>query len=366
MKKHNESNERLKREYFAYLKEARSHSEQTIDAVALAISRFETHTKFRDFKSFHQEQAIAFKRNLADQLSQRSSGKLSKSTVRATLAALRAFFLWLAGRPGFRSRLAYADADYFNPSDRDTRIALATRPRAVPSLEQVGHVLASMPEHSILERRDRALVAFILMTGCRVRAAVTLKLKHVDMTLGRVFQDAREVHTKRGKSITTYFFPVGELPLRIVTEWMTELQTLQLWGPDDPLFPATLVKQDDNAAFYAAGVKRRHWSNADPVRRIFLAAFTSADLPYFHPHSLRHLLGQLGQRQCRTPEEMKAWSQNLAHDQVLTTFTSYGHIEEHRQGEIIQDLSRSSELGGGDRRDLDEIRRIAIRIATRT
>ena len=111
MKKHNESNERLKREYFAYLKEARSHSEQTIDAVAMAIARFETHTKFRDFKAFHQEQAIAFKRNLAEQLSQRSGGKLSKSTVRSTLTALRNFFVWLAGRPGFRSRLTYSGAD---------------------------------------------------------------------------------------------------------------------------------------------------------------------------------------------------------------------------------------------------------------
>ena len=158
MKKHNESNERLKREYFAYLKEARSHSEQTIDAVALAISRFETHTKFRDFKSFHQEQAIAFKRNLAEQLSQRGKVKLSKSTVRSTLAALRSFFIWLAGRPGFRSRLTYSDADFFNPSDRDTRIALAVRPRPVPSLEQVGHVLASMPDQSIIEQIGRAHV----------------------------------------------------------------------------------------------------------------------------------------------------------------------------------------------------------------
>ncbi len=35
---------------------------------------------------------------------------------------------------------------------------------------------------------------------------------------------------------------------------------------------------------------------------------------------------------------MKAWSQNLGHAQMMTTFTSYGHVEEYRQGEIIKGL----------------------------
>ena len=41
---------------------------------------------------------------------------------------------------------------------------------------------------------------------------------------------------------------------------------------------------------------------------------------------------------CNTAEEFKAWSQNLGHEGVLTTFFSYGSIGEHRQGEIIQKL----------------------------
>ena len=52
------------------------------------------------------------------------------------------------------------------------------------------------------------------------------------------------------------------------------------------------------------------------------------------------MLAQLGQDLCRSAAEMKAWSQNLGHDQMLTTFTSYGRIEEHRQGEIIKALGK--------------------------
>lgn len=37
-----------------------------------------------------------------------------------------------------------------------------------------------------------------------------------------------------------------------------------------------------------------------------------------------------------TPEEIKAWSQNLGHEGVLTTFTSYGKVPVHRQGELIR------------------------------
>ena len=36
MTNHNAANERMKRQYFAYLAEAQGHSEQSIDAVALA------------------------------------------------------------------------------------------------------------------------------------------------------------------------------------------------------------------------------------------------------------------------------------------------------------------------------------------
>lgn len=128
MTNRNETNTRIVRDYLAYLKEAQRNSEQTIDSVAASIARFEDFNKHRDFRKFHQQQAVAFKRHLANETSRRGKATLSKSTVRSTLAALRAFFHWLAGRPGYRSRFSFSDADYFNPSDRESRIALAPPP----------------------------------------------------------------------------------------------------------------------------------------------------------------------------------------------------------------------------------------------
>jgi hypothetical protein len=56
------------------------------------LSRFETDTRFRDFKAFHFEQAIAFKKHLAEQHGKASGEKPSKATLHATLAHLKRFF----------------------------------------------------------------------------------------------------------------------------------------------------------------------------------------------------------------------------------------------------------------------------------
>ena len=87
------------------------------------------------------------------------------------------------------------------------------------------------------------------------------------------------------------------------------------------------------------GLERAHWSSAARIRAIFQDAFASAGVPYFNPHSFRNTLVRLGQSVCQTPEEFKAWSQNLGHDKVLTTFLSYGQVESLRQGEIIRALA---------------------------
>ena len=92
MTKHNANNERIKRKYFSFLKEAKCHSEPTVDASAKALNRFEVDTNYRDFKTFHREQAIAFKKHLAEQNGQRTGEKLSKATLHATLTQLKGFF----------------------------------------------------------------------------------------------------------------------------------------------------------------------------------------------------------------------------------------------------------------------------------
>jgi site-specific recombinase XerD len=230
MSSYNAVNERMKRQYFAYLAEAQGHSEQTIDSVAKAIARFEAYARYKDFKTFHIEQAKAFKRDLADQRGHRSGEPLSKATLYATLTALKRFFIWLAGQPGYKSRIDYSDAEYFNLSAKETRIARATRPGRVPTLEQIRHVIQSMPANTDIGCRDRALIAFTILTGARDGAIASFKLRHIDIVECTVDQDAREVRTKFAKSFVTAFFPVGDEIRAVVVDWVNYLRREKLWG----------------------------------------------------------------------------------------------------------------------------------------
>ena len=64
MTKRNAENERMKRRYLIYLKDAKGRDTASIDAAASAIERFEQYVKCRDFRSFHIEQARGFKAHL--------------------------------------------------------------------------------------------------------------------------------------------------------------------------------------------------------------------------------------------------------------------------------------------------------------
>lgn len=87
-------------------------------------------------------------------------------------------------------------------------------------------------------------------------------------------------------------------------EWVKYLVEENLWGNDDPLFPATKIAQGTTRQFEAVGLERAHWSNAARIRTIFRDAFLRAGLPYFNPHSFRHTLVRLGETMCTPPRRL--------------------------------------------------------------
>ena len=344
MTKHNAPNERVKREYLQFLKEAKGRDEATIDRVAKSLARFEDTTGRKDFRKFHREQAMAFKRRMAEARNVRTGETLSKATVHSALADLKAFFEWLSREPGFKQKIAWSDADYFSLSEKDTAIARANREKPVPSIEQVRRVLETMPTNTAIERRNRALMACAALTAARVNALASFRLGHVDLAGGWIEQDARLVRTKFAKTFRTYFMPVIGGAQDILAGWVRELREDHLRGPSDYLFPATEMGIGDGGRFQTNGLSRTGWSTTNPVRDVFKRTFAAADLPYFNPHSFRDMLVHHAMGLDLTPEQMKAWSQNLGHSDVLTTFTSYGQVPVHRQGELIR--LRTSQQSG--------------------
>ena len=338
-------NERIKHAYFAFLREAKGRDQATIDGVAKALARYEEDTGYRPFTRYHREQAIAFKRRLAEQVNQRHGDPLSRSTMLSTLNALKAFFLWLVEQKGRRVTFVRSDAEYFSLPANDVRIAKADRGRPVPTLEQVQSVILGMPSTTDIEKRDQAVVAFTLLTGARDSATISFRLKHVDLAAHRVEQDARDVKTKFRKTFTTTFFPVGDDIRAIVERWVTHLTGGLGFGPNDPLFPATRNLFEGQSGELRPALDRRPWTQTDAVRRIFKAAFAHAGLPYSNPHTIRKTLVQLAYRLKLSWDEMVAWSQNLGHERMLTTFLSYGEVSSERRSEVIRALAERRDPG---------------------
>ncbi len=331
----NAKNERTKLAYRTFLKEADGKAPATIGQVMTAIERYEDFTGKADFAKYDQRKAIRFKDYLSNE-------RLAKATQLSTVKALKRFLGWLRQQPGFRSHIQPNSLEYLNLTDREIRAAKAPSDRPYPSLEQVIQAFEAMPSGSIIERRDRAVVAILGLTGIRDGALISLKLKHFSETEDRILQNPNEVSTKNAKRIDTFLIDLAPAMKTTLLDWKRELAEDEFFAPTDPLFPKTAMGHDDNDSFVKIGLLREHWATAQPIRDLVRKAFEGAGIPYFHPHTFRHMLTQQAYKHCKTPEQIKAWSQNFGHENVLTTMATYGKLDLHQQREILSSIGNNT------------------------
>jgi len=270
---YNPENERVKKQYEEALLHGRHRESRTVDAVWRAINSFEQFTERKSFKTFNTEQAKGFKRWLAKQVNSKGQ-PLSLSTVRSTLSNLRDFLAWLVTHPQYVRKVDGRGIDYMRLSDNEERAGRATREKIPPTVEEVRRVLENMPFESEIERRDRAIVAFILLTGVRDGALISLKHKDFDLDKREIWQDPK---------------------------------TLQ---------------------FEASGLSTEHWANATPVREIFHRAFIAAGLPKCQPHTIRNTIAIWALENC-SQLQFNAISQSLGHKHAMTTYNTYGNLPHH-------------------------------------
>ena len=332
-----------------------------MDAAAKALNRFETYNPIpRVSRLSTIEQAVGFKRHLAEQSNLRTGKPLSKATIHSTLAALKAFFVWLAGQPGFRSRLSYSDTDYFNDLERDSRIARTRLDKALPV---AGAGPACHPNHAGRRR--------LPAQGPRAGG-----LDPADRRARRSGRLAQAQAPRLGGGPVSSRMPARWRPssarpsLLGSFRWETSrgalsrsgsayLEATLHWGPDDPLFPAPRMEAGPDRLFRPAGLDRRHWTTAGPIREIFRRAFGLPACRTTRRIGCATRWRRWASDCARTPEEFEAWAQNLGHSGMLTTFASYGKVEPARQAEIVRGLARPQAPPNSA---LDEIAAIVARI----
>jgi integrase len=91
----------------------------------------------------------------------------------------------------------------------------------------------------------------------------------------------------------------------------------------------------ENGLFAVTGLSQTPYATAGSIREVIKSAFTSAGLPAFAPHSFRKTIVKWGVGHYRTPEALKAFSQNIGHEHLMTTYSAYLPVSQERQAELI-------------------------------
>ena len=341
MAKVSAKNERTKRAFFRYLKNADGCCDSTVNNIENAILLWQEFFKDDDFALYNADKAIAFKQWLAKR---DCRGKpISIVTYHSYLRYLRKFFGWLIRETGYRSRIKPNAVDYLKVTEKEERMATQSTPRNYPSLAYVKQLVESIKINNEIDSRDRALIAFTLLSGMRDKEIATLPLGCFDEETLTITQDPRRgVDTKFAKLIPTTLFRFDEQLFKIVIEWTKHLR-LKGFGSQDPLFPRSrLEKGKDGLTFEAANeVEPVFWQGTGRIREIFKSRSQAAGLPYFQPHTFRHLAINLAFRACKNGEEIKAISQNFGHEHIPTTLAVYGNYPPSRLAEIITSMEFS-------------------------
>jgi integrase/recombinase XerD len=337
-RKFNEENERIKRSYLRYLRNAKGLSENSVNKASDAILRLEKATDFKPFFKLNGDDVLQFK----EDLSKSATGKTGKPMVAASRvniqACVRSFMHWLADQTGYKSKITHSFAGHFSPQQKDMRIAKASRIKPTATIEQADHTFRLMPSKTVLDRRNRAFFALMMLTAARIEAAASLKIGHVDLNLGCVHQDGAVVLTKFGKTFTTYFMPVSQMYEECLSEWIEELTKVHLFGPSDPLFPKPDIFISPSDGIVNRGLSRLHYKTNDCLRRVIKDAFLAVGLPPYPPHRFRNIAVATSNGYVTTAEELKAISMNLGHSSIKTTVDDYGAISPERQGEVMRRL----------------------------
>jgi site-specific recombinase XerD len=338
-------NEKIKRKYLKRLREAEGLTESTILCVEKAICLYEDFTRHEDYALFNLNKAVGLKNWL---LKRTHKGKpISISTVHGYLRQLKAFFTWLSDQPGYKRRIRLDSVSYLTLDKKKVREATARRLVDFPSLDYVEKLVDSIQIETEIDRRDQALIAFLLLSGMRDRAVATLPLGCFDREALKVDQDpAKGVQTKFGKSFVSVLFPFSDKLVEYVVGWAEYLERIKLLAPTDPLFPKSKVEQERGGlTFVATEVDRSFWKGTGSIRSILQRRSEKAGLAYLHPHTFRHAAVSLAMKQCQNAEEIKAVSQNFGHEHVGTTMMTYGTLDQFRVVDVIGGIDFSGKQG---------------------
>lgn len=334
MKNFTHENEAIKAEYFSYVRGGEGCSIKSIYKYARSIALWQDFTENDTFANFTSDLAERFKEYLKVLAEE---NKTSLSSQYDHLRYLGKFFRWLCEQKGYE-KIRRTDIIYLRLPRNESRAARARKATVPPTIGEIRALISSIPENTEVDKRDKALICLLALTGIRVSAVSSLPIKSFNRgTL--VFEQNPNigVKTKNSKYILTTFLPINlNGAEECFLSWFDYLIREKGFLPEDPIFPSSWGASNEE-------VSRAFWKTSHPAYNVVKKRFEEANLPSYSPHAFRHFTSACLSEMRLTKKEEKACSMNFGHEEVSTTFGSYGYgdMTPEKAVEIVKKTRRN-------------------------
>lgn len=192
--------------------------------------------------------------------------------------------------------------------------------------------VAAVSTETLREARGQVAVCMLFLSGMRADALATLPIHCVDLEHQAVLQLPEfGVRTKNSKAAITYLLTIPVLQ-EVVNRWQTRL--MESDQPRTSLWYATLSTDGMRFTVTSQAFENRREIISKDIRLICQKAGVS----YLSPHKLRHGHSVYALKRARDMGQLKAISQNLMHESVVTTDQIYGKLLNDDVQQIITSL----------------------------
>lgn len=330
----NPKNERIKYQFRVHTKRSVKKDEKTIIAELKYLREYELFDNFADFATYNNTKADKYINYLFDQ-------DYSLSYINDALRTLKVFLSWLERQKGFRSKINYNDIDYLNITNNQRRAAKATEHKRSYSFDQIIKTIRQIPETTIIERRNKAIISANALCSLRISELRTIKLKNLIEEDGKCFIhiNPKDIDAKFAKA---RYADCVQLPQDIfdnLINWRGELIKLGFTSKD-PLFPK-IPSNFNQLNLLESVMTKEEIKSSSQMRDIFKQAFQKVGLEYINPHNFRHTRARFASKQ--SPEYLNATRQALGQKNIDTTLGSYGELSIYEQREVISSIKISND-----------------------
>lgn len=326
---YNPANERMKYKYRQHLRRIGQKDEKTVLAALKYIRDFEIFMDFSGLEKFNDHVADKYIQGMF-------TADLSLSYITDNIRALKDFLHWLERQRGYRSKIDYNHIDYLNISRNQRKTAKATEYQKAYKYEQIMQIIRQMPDKTDKEKRDKAIVSLQALCTLRISELRTVKMKNLVEEDGHyfIYVCPKSMSVKFAKTRHAVFIPLPDDIIANAIQWHDYLRSLG-FKDADPLFP----KVDNHFArtnLLEQKIRKEAIKSDTTIRNIFRGAFETAGFEYIKPHSFRKTRARYAETQ--SPAFLNAVRQNLGHESIDTTLSSYGQLSVAEQRKIISSI----------------------------